>query len=122
MANLKQLTPTLIALADAWVPECSVDEVIFANAIYNNYRSAKGFVDFVKECRVTFSYRRNALLTKELIKQRGCISWEVRQREVRQPHLLYLSRKYPEYVKSYFRSKGFSSPMVNNDEEIIQKN
>lgn len=116
--SYSKLRITLIALADAQVCELVAEEVIFANAINNNYKTAKSFEAFVEDCKRMFSYRRNELLSKRLIKQYGFLTWERRQRSIRQPHLLFISRKYPEYVRTYFKQQGFLSHMVREDESL----
>lgn len=118
MISANKLGPTLIALAEARVCELVADDVIFANAIVNNYKTPKAFENFVKDCRLTFSYRRNTLLGDEISKNQGCLSWDERQRKIRQPHLLYVNRRYPQHVRRYFKMRGFLSHMVREDETV----
>lgn len=118
MISANKLAPTLLALADARVCELVPDDVIFANAIVNNYKTPKAFENFVKDCRSIFSHRRNILLTEEITRKQGCMSWAERQRKVRQPHLRYMNRRYPQDVRNYFKMRGFLSHMVREDEDI----
>lgn len=116
--SYKNLHTTLITLANAQVCELVVEDVIFANAINNNFKTSKAFETFVKDCKAAFSYRRNHLKTEQLIKEKGIIDWATRERSVRLPHMAFMCRRYPDYVRAYFRQQGFLSHMVRDNEVI----
>lgn len=118
MISSNKLHTTLSVLADAQVCELVVEDIIFANAINNNYRTAKSFENFVKDCKKSFSFRRNVLLRKKLTEQYVKIPWEVQQRELRQPHLLFINRQYPKHACAYFRQQGLLSHMVREYEAL----